>query len=140
MSESNRVTFRLRATLEHRQVALDLVSTLLSHVSSADRAFRDEMLTAFSEAFNMVAIHGHRERFDGMLDVEAEMTADAMTLRLTDSGLELDFARVATPDLDSIAERGTSVFMIRSTVDDVAYRGGPPNVLTLTKRMLSARP
>lgn len=133
-----RVMFRLRATLEHRPVAVDLVSTLLVHVPTADRAFRNEMITAFGEAFNNVCTHGYRGRSDGMLDVEAEITSSGMTLRLSDNGLAVDFASVTPPDLDSIPEGGMGIFIIHSMVDEVAYQGGDPNVLTLIKRMPSA--
>ena len=41
------VTFRLRASLTHRSLAIDLVSTLIEHISTADRSFRNAMTTAF---------------------------------------------------------------------------------------------
>jgi serine/threonine-protein kinase RsbW len=135
-----RVRVRLSATLEYRPIAIDLVSTLIAHVSNADRAFRNGMITAFGEAYNNVAIHGYRDRSDGFLEVEAEMGPDSMTLRLSDNGLPIDFDSVVPPDLDSIPDHGMGIFMIRSMVDDVAYESGEPNVLTLTKRMLPTEP
>lgn len=140
MNHSTRVRIRLRATLESRPIAIDLVSTLLAHVSTADSAFRNEMITAFGEAFNNVATHGYRDCADGMLDVEADVSPNAMTLRLSDTGRQVDFASVVPPDLDSIPEGGMGIFMIHAMVDEVAYQGGDPNVLTLTKRMLSTHP
>jgi len=134
MNQSTRVTFRLRATLESRPLAIDLVSTLLVHAPCADRVFRHEMVTAFGEAFNNVVTHGYRGRLDGMLEVEAEYDADAMTLRLRDNGRQIDFDSVAPPDLESLPESGMGIFMIHAMVDEVVYRGGDPNELTLTKR------
>jgi serine/threonine-protein kinase RsbW len=131
------MTFRLRASLEHRHLAIDLVSTLVGHVGEADRSFRHEMVTAFGEAFNNIVIHGYRDRTDGMLDVEAELSSDQMTLRLIDSGHEVDFAGLKPPDLESMPEGGMGVFMIHALVDEVVYRGGAPNVLSLTKRTAS---
>lgn len=135
MNRSTRVTFRLAAVLESRPLAIDLVSTLIGHVATADSAFHHELITAFGEAFNNVATHGYRDRTDGMLEVEAEISAQAMTLRLRDEGRPIDFASVKTPDLDSMPEGGMGIFLMHAMVDEVTYQGGHPNELTLTKRM-----
>ena len=132
-----RVTLRFPAALAYRHVAIDLVSTLVQQVSRADREFRNEIVTAFGEAFNNIVLHGYRGRVDGMLDVEAEMSADRMILRLIDTGLECAFKDVAPPDLEAMPESGMGVFMIYSLVDDVLYSAGPPNVLSLVKRTTS---
>lgn len=132
------MTFRLRASLDHRPLAIDLVSTLVGHVCTADRMFRHEMITAFGEAFNNIVIHGYRDQVDGTLEVEAELKPDEMTLRLIDTGHACDFGGLHPPDLDSMPERGMGVFMIHALVDEVVYRGGAPNVLSLTKRTASA--
>lgn len=132
-----RVALRFPAALANRPVAIALVSALVQQVERADRDFRNEMVTAFGEAFNNIVIHGYRGRPDGMLDIEAEMTADQMTLRLVDTGQAVNFNDVEPPDLESMPESGMGVFMIHALVDDVQYRGGPPNVLTLIKRTTS---
>lgn len=129
-----RVTFRLRAILAHRSLAIDLVSALVEHVSTADRGFRNAITTAFGEAFNNVAIHGYRNRSDGMLDVEAELGSDHMTLKLMDDGVQADLSTVSPPNLDALPEGGLGLFMIRALVDEVVYLSGTPNVLSLTKR------
>jgi serine/threonine-protein kinase RsbW len=131
------VALRFPAVLDYRPVAIALVSALVQQVEGADRDFRNEIVTAFGEAFNNIVIHGYRGRTDGTLEVEAEMTADRMTLRLIDTGQNVEFNDVQPPDLDSMPESGMGVFMIHSLVDDVQYRAGPPNVLTLTKRTSS---
>jgi serine/threonine-protein kinase RsbW len=133
-----RVALRFPALLDYRPVAIDLVSALIQHVENADRDFRNEMVTAFGEAFNNIVIHGYRGRSDGMLDVEAEMVPDQITLRLVDTGREVDFSDVEPPDLSSMPESGMGVFMIHALVDEVLYRGGSPNVLSLIKRTSSA--
>jgi len=133
-----RVTLRLHASLENRPIAIALVSTLIEQVDRADRDFRNELITAFSEAFNNIVIHGYRDRSDGMLDVEAEIRPDQMALSLIDTGNEVDFACVTPPDLASMPESGMGVFMIHALVDEVRYRGGDPNVLLLMKRTTPA--
>jgi serine/threonine-protein kinase RsbW len=136
--DMTKVTLRFPALLEYRPVAIELVSALVQHVEGADRHFRNEMVTAFGEAFNNIVLHGYRNRADGMLDVEAEMSPGQMCLRLIDTGREVDFRGVEPPDLTSLPEGGMGVFMIHALVDEVLYRGGSPNVLTLTKRTTSA--
>jgi serine/threonine-protein kinase RsbW len=133
-----RVALRFPAVLAYRPVAIDHVSALIQQVACAGRDFRNEMVTAFGEAFNNIVIHGYGGRPDGMLELEAEMTTDRMILRLIDNGQSVDFKDLTPPDLDSVPESGMGVFMIHSLVDDVQYRGGPPNVLTLTKRTTHA--
>jgi serine/threonine-protein kinase RsbW len=132
------MAFRLQASLDQRHLAIDLVSTLIGHVTEADRTFRHELITAFGEAFNNIVIHGYRDRTDGILDVEADLSPDEITLRLIDTGNEVDFAGLRPPDLESMPEGGMGVFMIHALVDEVVYRGGAPNVLSLTKRTASS--
>jgi serine/threonine-protein kinase RsbW len=134
------MTFRIKASLDQRLLAIDLVSTLVNHVGTADRAFRHEFVTAFGEAFNNIVIHGYRDRSDGMLDVEAELTPQRITLRLKDNGHACDLGEIKTPDLDSMPEGGMGVFMIYALVDEVVYQSGIPNVLSLTKRTTIAEP
>jgi serine/threonine-protein kinase RsbW len=116
---------------------MELVSCVIRQVERADRTFHNEMLTAFGEAFNNVAIHGYRGRPDGMLDIEAEITPDGLTLRLSDTGKSIDFRVVESPDLDALPESGMGVFMIHSLVEEMRYDAGCPNVLTLVKKISS---
>lgn len=128
------VAFRLRAALELRPVAIDLVSTLVEHVPGADRNFRHEIVTAFGEAFNNIVAHGYRGRSDGMIEIEVDIRPGELVLRIKDEGEPVDYGTVATPDLDSLPESGMGVYIMHAMVDEVAYSGGPLNVLSLTKR------
>ena len=49
------------------------------------------------------------------------------------SNLPADLAEVALPDLATLPEGGMGLYMMHSFVDEVVYRAGSPNVLTLTK-------
>ena len=135
-----RMAFRLQASLEQRHLAIDLVSAIIARVTEADSTFRHELVTAFGEAFNNIVIHGYRDRTDGMLDVEAELSHKWITLRLIDTGSEVDFAGIEPPDFGSMPEGGMGVFMIYALVDEVVYHGGTPNILSLTKRTVPLAP
>jgi serine/threonine-protein kinase RsbW len=129
--------FRLPASIEHRHLALNLLSTLIDHVVAEDLQFRYEMLTAFGEAFNNIVRHGYSGRSDGMVDVETDLSPEQVTVRLIDTGIEVDFSRVVPPDLESMPEGGMGVFIMYALVDKVEYHGGAVNVLSLTKRTSS---
>jgi serine/threonine-protein kinase RsbW len=131
------VTFRLPARIEHRHLAINMVAAMLEHAAGTDRQFREEMITAFGEAFNNIVIHGYSGRSGGMLRVEGCLGPDQVVLRLMDTGTPVDFSRITPPDLDSMPEGGMGVFIIHALVDDVAYQSGAVNVLSLTKRTSS---
>ena len=94
--------------------------------------FRDEFVSAFSEALNNVLIHGG-ELVAEEIEIEIEFGKDRLTIRLIDSGRSFDPRTVPAPDLDSLPESGLGAFIIRSFVDEIAYSDGPPNVLSMTK-------
>jgi serine/threonine-protein kinase RsbW len=133
-----RVALRLPALIRYRPIAIELIGALLRHVDDADQDFRNEMVTAFGEAFNNIVLHGYRGRLDGILEIEAEMTPDQIRLCLLDQGHEVDFGSVQVPDLASMPESGMGVFMMHALVDEVDYRGGSPNMLSLIKRTAGA--
>ncbi len=128
------MAFRIPVSLHNRGLAIALVAAIVDRLAWADGDFKNAVTTAFGEAFNNLAIHGYEGRTDGILDVEAELGADHLTLHLKDTGAPVDFSDVETPDLDSMPEGGLGVFMMHALVEDVAYCAGSPNVLTLTKR------
>ncbi len=129
-----RVTLRFVAQLAHRSLAFDLVGAAVEHVSS-DREIRNAVTTAFGEAFNNVCIHAYGGKNEGVLEVDIETAPDRVTLHVKDWGASADMAAVAEPDLEELPEGGLGVFMMHALVDEVVYRSGSPNVLSLTKRV-----
>jgi serine/threonine-protein kinase RsbW len=141
-------------SLEFRDVAVRVVGTacrLLRPVGSkggtADRQeiargdfthdeFATQVVSAFSEAYNNLAIHGYRSFPQGPdrrieLEIASRDGAFVVTLR--------DFAAPYDPGSyselpDELPERGMGLYIIRSFMDAIEYVAGPPNVLTLVKR------
>lgn len=134
-NELPHVAFRVPATLGQRPLALDLVAAFVEHARATDEAFRDEAITAFSEAFNAVVARAYHGRSDGTVGVELELGPDTMTIRLSDDGLAVDFTRPPQPAIDDMPNVGLGIFLIHATVDEVTYESGTSNVLTLTKRL-----
>jgi serine/threonine-protein kinase RsbW len=95
--------------------------------------FDEEVVSAFGEAFNNIAIHGYRNRPSGDVEIELNLSHDRLTIRLIDYGNSYDPALIPEPDFDALPESGMGMFIIRNFMDAVAYTPGQPNVLSMTK-------
>lgn len=102
-----------------------------------------QVVSAFSEAFNNLAIHGYKSVPPGRIDISIYPSTSvdpatgqpvgAVIVEITDTGHPFDPAEhLDVPD--ELPERGMGLFIIRSFVDDIRYRRGPPHTLTLVKR------
>jgi serine/threonine-protein kinase RsbW len=99
--------------------------------------FREEVISAFSEAFNNVAIHGYVGLPPGQVEIEVEIGRGSLTIRLRDYGNSFDFDLAPVPIFENLPEGGFGVYIIKSFMDEVKYEKGPPNVLTLRKFLRS---
>jgi serine/threonine-protein kinase RsbW len=96
--------------------------------------FEAQAVSAFGEAFNNVAIHGFRDLPPGNVDIEISWTKEQIIIQMTDSGRIFDPDATPLPALDELPEGGMGIFIMRSFMDEVEYKAGPPNVLRLIKR------
>jgi len=102
--------------------------------------FDDKVVSAVGEAFNNVAIHAYRDVSPGAVAFEIEVSADGITLRMSDTGraFEPTVEVRRQPDLATLPESHMGLFIMRACMDKVTYcpGGSPatPNLLTLTKR------
>lgn len=137
------IFLRVPGTLHYRNVALRVVSAACSMAARdrpppAEHAFDDELVSAFSEAFNNVAIHGYRDVPVREVEVEIETGDDVIVIRMTDWGKSFDFDATPVPPLEEVREGGFGVYIIKAFTDGVSYRPGSPNVMTMTKRIPEA--
>jgi serine/threonine-protein kinase RsbW len=138
------ITLTVPGSLLYRSLVLRVVESACRHVrarsgsGSAHARFEDEVISAFSEAFNNLAIHGYAER-PGDVRIEIDPLDDGITIRLLDTGKTFDPDLVAAPRMDELPESGMGVHIIRSFMDVVTYTPGAPpaqcNVLSMTKRL-----
>ena len=136
-------------TLGYRDVVLRVVTAACRLVRSSalgkqepsreQHQFDDKVVSAVGEAFNNVAIHAYRDLAPGAVDIEIDVSAEGITLRMADTGhsFEPGVEVKRTPALDSLPESHMGLYIMRSCMDKVTYRPGNdalPNLLTMTKR------
>jgi len=101
-----------------------------------------QVVSAFSEAFNNLALHGYKGASLGRIDIaiyphgedrRPDGAVGELVLEITDTGEAFDPAQyLELPD--ELPERGMGLFIIRSFMDEIRYVKGPPHTLTLVKR------
>lgn len=141
------VRLSVPGTLSYRDLVLRAVASFcrLARAQSKQEAsraqieeFDDKVVSAVGEAFNNVAIHGYRSQVPERVELELELDSEGVCIRLVDTGVTFDPTGAPAPELTSLPESHMGLFIIRSCMDTVSYRGGDPpsvpNVLTLTKR------
>jgi serine/threonine-protein kinase RsbW len=140
------LVLRLPAVLAHREQACRAVSAVCklsqsaigrADLEAADR-FTHELVSAVGETFNNVVLHAYAKTPPGMVELECHWDPERVVVQVRDMGQSFDFNAVPLPDLEVPHEKGMGVFIIRSFVDEVEYRAGPPNVLVLTKHAASS--
>lgn len=103
--------------------------------SKPDREFDGQVISAFGEAFNNVALHSYEKR-GGDVEIEIDTLPDRLTIRVMDYGKGFDLNAVPLPELEALPESGLGIYIIRSFMDDVQYTCGQPNVLCMTKFLI----
>jgi serine/threonine-protein kinase RsbW len=137
-------------SLRYRDVVLRVVASscklmraLASPSSKQDPSrdvdgFDDKVVSAVGEAFNNVAIHAYRDLPAGSVDLEFELAATGITIRLTDHGRAFEPKQEKLPDLTALPENHMGLYIMRSFMDQVTYQpgdgDGDGNVLTMSKR------
>ncbi len=138
------ITLSVPGSIEYRDIAVRVIGGACKFVEADDaEQFATEVVSAFSEAFNNIVLHGYRDiRASGTPPGNIEVVIhhravdDAtreLTIAIKDHGRVFDPAQYVEPP-DEMPERGMGLFIIRSFMDELRYQAGPPNVLTLVKR------
>jgi serine/threonine-protein kinase RsbW len=132
-----KIGLRVPGAIGYRHLAIRLVSTAckmaLEGASGEDDDFENEVVSAFGEAFNNIAVHGYRGLVPGSIQVEVDWDDTRLMITVIDTGRTFDPGAVALPNLDELPENGMGLFIMHGCMDEVDYRPGPPNVLRLVK-------
>jgi len=138
----NIICLEVPGKIEFRDMVLRTVSSACKLVipdagarGSRGSEFSAHLVSAVGEAYNNIVLHGYAGREAGSVKMQIENCSEWMRVIIKDSGASFDPSQAAPPDLDSLPESGLGVFIMRSFVDEVTYVAGPPNVLTLLKRL-----
>jgi len=136
------VRLEVPGVIQYRDIMLRTLSATCKLITPASRArssraslFSAHLVSAVGEAYNNIALHGYAGREPGAIRMEIEQGSDWIRVVLEDTGASFDPALARPPDLDALPESGLGVFIMQSFVDEVTYVPGPPNVLTLFKRL-----
>jgi serine/threonine-protein kinase RsbW len=132
------IALKVPGVLCYRHLAIRVVSTACKVAGAAGSDFEAEAVSACGEAFNNIAIHGYRGRQAGLVSIEVVWSEEHLAITFVDDGeaydpLSADPSGGMPPDLDDLPEHGMGLYIIRTCMDGVDYRPGPPNVLRLVK-------
>ncbi len=153
MDEQGVIRLTVPADLRFRDVAVRLVaeacrmivrprplqpSPATSATSSSTQLdlsdrFSAEMVSAVSEIFNNIAIHGFADRPAGEIEIEMTVAGDHLAIEICDHGAAFDLSQVPKPELDKLPEGGMGIHIAKACVDELDYTPGPPNVWRMTK-------
>jgi serine/threonine-protein kinase RsbW len=140
-SEAN-VCVEVPGEIAYRHVVLRAVAALCKVAServSGRRApagaLTQQVVSAVGEAFNNIVLHCYRDRESDIVRVRMRIQANILHVTVEDFGSSFDPATAPLPDLEALPESGLGIFIMRSLMDEVSYRPGRPNVLTLSKRI-----
>jgi serine/threonine-protein kinase RsbW len=93
-----------------------------------------QVISAFNEAFNNLAIHAGSQR----VEVLVEVSPTELALELRDEGPPYDYDDVPLPELDELPESGLGIYIMRSFMTSVHYtprRDGGQNVLRMVRTL-----
>ncbi|HVQ40009.1 MAG TPA: SpoIIE family protein phosphatase [Pyrinomonadaceae bacterium] len=86
-----------------------------------DPAVTDSLVLGLNEAATNIMRHAYAGRDDGEIRFVAEVSTDAIVIRICHYGAGFDRANVVQPEFDRTREGGFGLFIIEQCFDDVAY-------------------
>ena len=95
---------------------------------------------ALEEAVTNVIMYAYPDGTDGLVDIEAILRDDSLSLIVSDSGIPFDPTEVPDADVSLDAENrtvgGLGIYMVRNIMDSVGYeRTEGKNILTMIKKL-----
>ena len=155
MAERRIIRLTVPAELEFRELALRSVAEACRLVRGHSGApvalaagsqnfdlsdrFSAEMVSAVSEIFNNIAIHGYPGEATGELMIEMELVGDQLVAKISDHGNAFDPSDVPSPQLETLPEGGMGIHIASACVDEIEYTPGPPNVWRMRKALARAK-
>jgi serine/threonine-protein kinase RsbW len=135
------IHLKVEGQLAQRDVALRTVAeacrvVLRTRRTSNRQRLLHSVISAVGEAFNNIAVHGYRDANPGVVEIDVAVDRRGrLAVQMRDYGRSFDPRHATPPDLDALPESGMGIFIMNEVMDEVDYRPGRPNVLTLVKRL-----
>lgn len=135
------IELRITASFDYRDLVTRAVATgckVAMAVRDDDEALTElsnAMVSVVGEAFNNVVEHAYEGRDDGEVTITIRPDEGFLEVQMRDEGRSFAFDDAPEPDLAALPESGMGVYIMRQLADEVTYVPGPPNVLTMRKRM-----
>ena len=91
------------------------------------------------EAATNVIKHAYHSEAGHSVELEIQVLQDRLTLKLSDSGEQMDMSKIAPLQFDplnmeTLPEHGMGVFILKSIMDEIAYEVvNGRNILTMSK-------
>lgn len=115
-----RADLTLSSDLKELAVARDFVQAHAGRgVLSKERV--SALNRAVSEAVSNIIIHAYDRRTDRQIELDVEVFADRVVVRLHHLGISFDPKQVAQPRFDGTQEGGFGMYIIGQSVDEVRY-------------------
>lgn len=135
------ITLSVPGSLVYRDVAVRVIGSAARLLRAAggdapelSDEFTSQVVSAFGEAFNNLVIHGYDGVPPGRIEMEARCEGGVFEVVLRDTGRPFDPSSHDAPP-DELPEGGMGLFIMRSFMDELRYVAGPPNELTMVKRV-----
>jgi serine/threonine-protein kinase RsbW len=131
------VSLRVPSDVSCIEEVVDLVTRHCCTGVGSSRKLRFSLRVAVAEALANAIVAGNREDRSKSVEVQAELSAEAIRIEVTDQGDGFDPAMIALPTEPEELERpnGRGLFLIRHLVDDVRFNAlGNSICMTLHRR------
>jgi anti-sigma regulatory factor (Ser/Thr protein kinase) len=96
------------------------VSRAMQDAGYGERASQD-LAIAVNEACANIHRHAYQGRSDGRIDLEMEIGAEIMRMRIRDYGARFDLAGYRPPNLAEPSEGGYGLFLMQALTDHVEF-------------------
>jgi serine/threonine-protein kinase RsbW len=120
-----RLTYELTCKSSPREIAC--VERFLQRINKTlrlDDGTMYRLLVSCTEAVNNAIVHGNKNNPDRRVTIRCTATEKAITIRVKDEGEGFNAENLPDPreEKNLLKESGRGVFLIRSLMDDVAFR------------------
>jgi serine/threonine-protein kinase RsbW len=134
------IELRVIASFDYRDLVTRAVATgckvaMATQDDERTTELSNAMVSVVGEAFNNVVEHAYEGRENGDVTIVIRPQDEFIEVQMRDEGHAFAFDEAPDPDLDALPESGMGLYIMRQLADDVTYLPGPPNVLTMRKRL-----